>query len=395
MKQTISITNSERSTAACPQRWLLRYGLGLRPLETSPALFIGSLVHAGIEGMSSTVAGGNSPRAWSRFRALEAIQQTAAKWRQETEEARSVFFGASLSPDEEQVLEQHVATAKRLVERYIATWKADEDWETIINEQAFEVRLRNPLTRGRISAAFAGKVDRVVRRGGRLWLVETKTSAIALAEWIERNRRNPQTASYAIALREQGVEIAGVIFDLVNSKAPKLADELEVLKDRSRLAKPAGLPFTTAGEFEKAITRLGQTLDSVDWYRQKHDLLVDRDYSGFWFRRETVLFDERDLLRTRAELEVSVRKIGAWRTLVEKLKAALLLEGDEESIEVLERTQTDFPREPSLCWQYNRLCTYAALCSSHRVEDLQRFRRSSSANGHDELTPTESDFSLE
>jgi hypothetical protein len=358
-------------------------------------LFIGSLVHAGIEGMSSTAAGANSPRAWSRFRALEAIHQTALAWRKETEQARSLFFDASLSPDEEEVFNQNIATAKRLVDRYISNWRADEDWHTVLNEKAFEVRLRSPLTKGRIAAAFAGKIDRVVKRGGRLWLVETKTSAVSLSEWIERNRRNPQTISYAIALREQGVEVAGVIFDLVNSKAPKLADELEVLKDRSRLGKPAGLPFTTAVEFEKAVAQLGQTLDSVDWYRQKHEMLVDRDSSGFWFRRETVLFDDRDLLRTRAELEVSLRKIGAWRTLVEKLKAALLLEGDEESIEVLERTQTDFPREPSLCWQYNRLCTFAALCSSHRAEDLQRFRRSSSANGHDELTPNESDFSLE
>ena len=395
MTPRLTITNSERSTAACPQRWLLRYGLGLRPTETAPALFLGTLVHAGIEALASTISGANSPRAWSRFRAFAAIEREAEVWRVETEKARSTFFGASLSVEEVDALANQVATAKRLLEGYIARWRDDEDWTLVLNEQAFEVRLRKPRTRGRIPASFAGKVDRVIERGGRLWLVETKTSAIALSEWVERNRRNPQVTSYAIALREQGIEIAGVIFDLVNSKAPKSAEELEVLKDKSRLSKPAGLPTTTAAEFLRAVTMLGQTLDSVDWYREKHRLLFDRDLSGFWFLRETVLLDERDLLRSRSELEVSLRKIGSWRVLVDRLRANLGLDGDEELVEVLERTETDFPRESSLCWQYNRLCTYASLCSSHRAEDLARFRRSTSANGHDELTPTESDFSLD
>lgn len=398
MTDRIKITNSERSTAACPQRWLLRYGLGLRPTETAPALFLGTLVHAGIEALASTISGANSPRAWSRFRAFAAIEREAEVWRVETEKSRSTFFGASLSVEEVDALSTLVSAAKRLLEGYFARWRDDEDWTLVLNEKSFEVRLRKPRTRGRIPALFAGKVDRVIERGGRLWLVETKTSSVALSEWVERNRRNPQVASYALALREQGIEVAGVIFDLVNSKAPKSAEELEVLKDRSRLSKPAGLPHTTAAEFLRAVTMLGQTLDSVDWYREKHRLLVDRDLSGFWFLRETILFDERDLLRSRSELEVSLRKIGSWRVLVDRLRANLGidgLDGDEEMVEVLERTETDFPRESSLCWQYNRLCSYAALCSSHRAEDLLRFRRSTSANGHDELTPNESDFSLE
>lgn len=395
MTDRIKITNSERSTAACPQRWLLRYGLGLRSTETAPALFLGTLVHAGIEALSSPLSTRNTPRTWSRFLAFDAMERAAATWREETEKSRSGFFAAPLSVEEVETLSHHILTAKRILEGYIARWRDDEDWKVVLNEEAFEVRLRKPRTRGRIPALFAGKVDRVIERGGRLWLVETKTSSVALSEWVERNRRTPQTASYAIALRERGVEVAGVIFDLVNSKPPKRAEDLEVLKDRSRLAKPPGLPYTTGSEFWQAVSMLGQTLDSVDWYREKHRLLVDRDLSGFWYLRETVLFDDRDLLRTRAELEVSIRKIGAWRILVDRLRRSLDLEGDEEAIEVLERTQTDFPRESSLCWQYNRLCSYAALCSSHRAEDLSRFRRSTSANGHDELTPNESDFSLE
>jgi hypothetical protein len=45
------VTHSERQTAACPARWLMRYGLGLRRPELSPALYVGSLVHAGIEAL--------------------------------------------------------------------------------------------------------------------------------------------------------------------------------------------------------------------------------------------------------------------------------------------------------------------------------------------------------
>ena len=53
-----SVTNSERSSAACPQRWLLKYGLALRPERRSRALDVGSFVHDGLERLYDAVASG-------------------------------------------------------------------------------------------------------------------------------------------------------------------------------------------------------------------------------------------------------------------------------------------------------------------------------------------------
>ena len=47
--KAITITNSERGTAACPLRWLFRHGDGLVPTTRSAPLAMGSAVHSVVE----------------------------------------------------------------------------------------------------------------------------------------------------------------------------------------------------------------------------------------------------------------------------------------------------------------------------------------------------------
>lgn len=392
-KARASITNSERQAAACPQRWLLRYGLGLRSQESTPALYIGSLVHSAIEALYRLP----TTTVWSRLTVRKAIEQEHQRWLSERRESLGGFF--DISPDELKAADEQAATAIRIAEAYIAEYRT-QDWRVVKNEQAFDTSIskQHRLTSMRLTVNLAGKVDRVIEHRGRTWIVETKTSSIPLDEWVERNRRGHQAITYAIALREQGYEVDGVIFDLVNSKPAKRAEDLAVLKDGTRLAKPAGLPYTTASEFERAVSNLGQNLDSVDWYRATHDQLRSRDGSGFWFRREPLLFDRRDVERTQHEIERSMHEIGKWRHLVDITKRATATISETDAANGIEATLSiisrEFPREPALCWQYNRLCTYASLCSSQSAEDASRFVVSRSVSGHDELHH-ESDSALE
>lgn len=384
------VTHSERQTAACPARWLMRYGLGLRRPELSPALYVGSLVHAGIEALTAGLAHDQRrPQHWSLSSASTAIRREAARWMQETVSMRG---GIALSDEELTQVDAMTWQADRLLRSYHDRYCAEADWLEIENELSFDVRLRQPVTYGRIPARLGGRIDRVVQRGGQLWIVETKTTSLPLAEWIERHRRSPQAATYAVALAAAGrPHIVGVIYDLIQSRPPKAAIDLEVVKAGSRLAKPSGLPWTTAGSFLGAVTALSQDLDSVDWYRDVHERLMERDQSGFWMRRETLRFEERELYRARVELETDLRRHARWRRLVETYQApvvsAQLSERDAGTIAaILRGSVEDFPRQPSLCWQYNRLCSYAALCASHSAEDLSPYVMTGSSHGHDELS---------
>ena len=392
-KARASITNSERQAAACPQRWLLRYGLGLRSQESTPALYIGSLVHSAIEALYRLP----TTTVWSRLTVRKAIEQEHQRWIDARRESLGGFFDLSLN--ELQAANEQAAIAARIADAYIAEYRT-QDWRVVKNEQAFDTSIskQHRMTTGRLTVNLAGKVDRVIEHQGRTWIVETKTSSIPLEEWVERNRRGHQAITYAVALREQGIEVDGVIFDLVNSKPAKRAEDLAVLKDGSRLAKPAGLPYTTASEFERAVSNLGQNLDSVDWYRPAHQLMRMRDASGFWFRREPLLFDRAEVQRTQREIERSMLEMGKWRHLVDLAKRATATISDTNEADGIEATLSivsrEFPRQPALCFQYNRLCSYASICASQSAEDASRFVLSRSANGHDELHP-ESDSALE
>jgi hypothetical protein len=90
-------------------------------------------------------------------------------------------------------------------------------------------------------------------------------------------------------------------------------------------------------------------------------------------------------------------EIGKWRGIVSKASESIDPNMRQTSIgieQIIRSVSSEFPRQPALCWQYNRLCSYASICSSQAAEDLHRFTTSRSAGGHDELHQ-ESDSALD
>ena len=391
------ITNSERAAAACPQRWLLRYGLGLRPVAYARPLYLGSLVHSGLEALftawATPNAEGNSPiGGWPLSHALAAVESAKGA----ELDARGIdalgFLSPYADPATLDALDVDTATACTLVTGYAATWGGLDDWAILANEITFLEAIRLPENPKRRSKwRVAGKIDKVARINGRIWIIEHKTSAVNLGEWAEKNRRNPQALTYAIALAEKfpSEEIAGVIYDLIQSKAPKAAEALAILKSGKALAKVAGLPWTTAAEFQKAIGALADAgsdpLDGAEWYRETLDALRERDASGFWYRREAVPFEPSQVARVNGELYQAAQTIGEWRKSIEKVAG----EGGQIAPEAipafLAAKASQWPREASLCYQFNRLCAYASVCAEGSAEAVAGFAITGAAGGHDEL----------
>lgn len=378
------ITNSERGTAACAHRWLLRYGLGLRPVAYARPLYLGSLVHSGLEALF---------HGWDLIAALDAVDTAAERELAERGPEAMGWDSPYQDPAALDALREDTAAARALVRGYADQWASVRgEWEILQNESAFTEAIRLPENPKRRSKwRISGKVDKVARVNGRIWIIEHKTSAGSLAEWAEKNRRNPQALTYAIALAERYPEgVAGVIYDLVNSRPPKPAEALAILKSGKALAKVAGLPWTTAAEFERAIGALAEAgadpLDGAEWYRDTLDALRERDRSGFWYRREAVPFEPAQVARVNAELYHSAEQIGGWRKALAKAAGEGGKFAPEAIPAFLASRGHEWPREASLCYQFNRLCPYASICATGSAEDLAAFAISGAAGGHDELS---------
>lgn len=393
-----TITNSERSTATCPHRWLLQYGLGMRTRKRVRALDLGSFFHEGLDAYyGQPCPAGTQVELRDRLAdALVAVDRAFTKETASSQGATdSIDPGEYLSPDQIEEMREHAETAKILLGMYHAQWSVD-DFVLLHNEQSLSANVRTFAGNRSTRTKFGGKVDKVVELNGRVFIVEHKTTKTPLVDWYEKNRRSPQARTYAWLLWEAGIHVHGVIWDLVQSVPPKRWDALPVLKDGKRLAKTAGLPWTTADEFEIAVRQVGLTglgrdgtMDDADWYSETHERLKARDKSGFWLRREVELFSDEEIDRIGEELYRDATKLRRWREATDETRTKILAAPDAKRPEMVEAALkdigTDFPRAASVCWQYNRLCPYASICHSWSRYDVLDFRFTSSVGGHDEL----------
>jgi hypothetical protein len=390
-----TITNSERSSAACPQRWLIQYGIGLRTVGRTRVLDLGSLVHEGLQAYFGT-----REKHGTLQDALDAIDKYhASEVKKHKEAANSglIDAGSYVSQTQLDDLAEAAQNAKQLMGSYHMTW-TNAPFELVHNEQTLSAAVRKNAKRKSTRTRFGGKIDKVVNYNGRTFIVEHKTTSLPLYEWLEKHRRSPQARSYAWLLSQHGIEVDGVIYDLIQSKPPKAWDSLAVLKDGKRLAKVNGLIWTTAEEFLIAVKQVGLTglgregtLDDCDWYRETYDALLARDNSGFWLRREVELFAEHEMERIGAELYRAATDIRRWRDTMdqyrETIDTAAKYYPDKLPViveDILHDVGSEFPRESGICWQYNRICHLASLCGSWSRYDVQGFTVAGNG-GHTEL----------
>lgn len=387
------ITNSERATAACPQKWLLRYGLGLRPASRIRVFDLGSLVHYGLEAYFSPASDQNAEQALER--GLTAVDRYHSEMLlQARESANLSALGVSgyVDPAVINGLAEDAANAKRLLQGYHVAWGAVANWAVLSVEGTFSAPIS--LDDKRLYGIdFAGKVDMVVEHNDRFYIVEHKTTSMPVNDWYEKNRRNPQTRSYAWLLQQNGIPVIGVIYDVIQSKPPKNADELPRLKDGSRLAKTVGLPWTTAKAFMDAILSTGGSLTSTDWYADTYTELLNRDNSQFWYGRYVELFETEEIIRTQTEIYYAAMEMRKWKKIADKWHTIRESEYPENTgmwVEQMLGTKEaeGFIRQSAMCWQYNRLCDYAAICSSHNRHDTQGYTVAGNG-GHTELNLAE------
>lgn len=320
------LTNSRLETfRRCFLEHHYAYELGIRPLGAdSAALYFGSLFHVGLA-------------AWWLAHQYPAEQLTAAL--------------EAMRPHAEDDFD--FARAEMLMRGYDARWAGAEDIEVLAVEHQFEAPLRNP-DNGRSSRTYrlAGKLDVLVlnRADQGVYVVEHKTSGedISLGSpYWEQLRLDSQISTYFAGTRALRYEPVGCLYDVIakSKLAPKKATPEE---DRK---------YTREGRLYAAQRAEDETAEE---YGLRLTEAIVADPSRYYQRGFIVRLADEELEAAR----------DAWQSARLMREAARL---------------GAYPRNPSACKRYGRMCGYHPVCTKQAsLDDLTRYERV--ANVHPELT---------
>jgi len=312
----------------CKRKYMYRYGLGLRRRgEASPAMNFGKLWHKVL--------------AW--------CFQAGPRWR----DGINSFIGQHAgSPDD-----AHRVHA--MINGYAERWDFADHLMTL-HEQALEVPIRNPAT-GRSSRRFNqyGFVDMLaLRRDGRIWLWEHKTTASIDGSTIEKLWSDSQITGYVAALRDMGIAVEGVVYDL--AAKPKL--ELGKTRPTHKLTTLEGFAYVTEQK-----TQWAEFGGALRWRKADYPAATPIDETTADVVAQKHLYQRLDAWHMdtpgayhREEVYISDRQIADWREDVWQVTQELLS---------CRRTGYWY-RNTGRCWDYFRPCEYSALCANGASDEL-------------------------
>ena len=285
----------------CRVKFDYRYNREIVPRASVPALDFGSAVHAGLE-------------FWFKFGVKAGAVEAA------------IERGARCGLDVGDQIKVRV-----LLEKYCEVYRT-EDFEVLDVEAAFDMPLVNPRT-GRASRTFRfdGKSDGLVRKDGKVWILEHKTTSSITDAYIDRIEIDAQIALYAWAWERQGMEVAGAIYDIIEKpgikwKVGETDEEFEAR--RAALAAKSKTGKSTAKKQEP---------DTYDTFLER----VRAEVTADSFRRVEV-----PLTKERMAEAVS----HFWATA--------------KDIRDADRTANYYPNSGN-CTKFGQVCPYLSLCRAH------------------------------
>jgi len=328
---TYSALNTFRN---CPRKYRLRYIENQRRPEQPESLAFGSAIHEALEQWYRLPADG--------LRLLAILNLIDSK-----------YPGRSADPQQKAVWQ----LARAIVMGYAARY-AQEEFEVLEVEKAFEAEIRNPDT-GRLSQTFtiAGKVDGIVRVGQELYLLEHKTASTLTGDYLDRLWTDTQIALYSFYLRELGYPVVGVIYNILL---------------KARLQQRAG---ETEAEFEARRTALAAKNKSGKSSAQRQEPETDEEFQGRladWYARPEAFHRERIYL---SEDRLAMLQEEVWEITQQYLDA---------------NRRGKWLLNTANCFSYQRPCEYLPYCQSGFNPNV-RDNLFEVAPPHEELAPTSTD----
>ena len=323
-------SSSCKAWRACQRLYRFTYELGYRPAQLPDALTFGTLGHRGLE-------------AW--WRAAQAAPGEPDAW-----------WAAAVAEMERERDPYQRARALSLMWGYHSRWQGMTWQGEPITVIGVEVEFSGPLFNPATSAPSktwtrAGKLDVVVEVGGRVYVVEHKTTSEEIAvgaEYWQRLTLDAQISTYLGGARLLGHEPAGVLYDVIR--------------------KPGILPLRATPEDKRRYRKSDGALDA----RQRTE---DEDGEAFYARLNATIGADLDAYFARG---LVVRTLDEERAAAEDMWAIGVQIRDARRAEA-------FPRNPDACLRYGRACDFWPVCSGvASLDDPTRFRRAVSP--HEELS---------
>lgn len=295
----------------CPRKYKHRYVDNLRPVEKAHSLAFGSVIHSALETWYRLGMAGDGNRLFKVLEGIDAAypnrdcdSREKAAWMA----ARAMFLGYA--------------------KRYPA-----EKFDVVEVEKEFEGEIRNPDT-GAASRTFSmrGKVDGIVREKGAYYLLEHKTAAAVDADYLAKLWCDTQIALYAFYLREAGIPIQGIIYNVL-------------LKSRLKQR-----PGESEEEFAVRHAELAAKNRSGKSSAKRQEPESDDEFLGrlsSWHSRPEAYHRELILL-SRERLDMLRQEI--W-------------EITQHFLDINRRGV--FLMNTSQCFTYSRPCEYLPLCQSN------------------------------
>lgn len=278
----LKISHSSASMArSCPKKYWWHYIKGLIPIRKSNALALGSVVHEAFD------------MYYNKFPNQEVVKYIIDTMNDQI---------ANVTPDEQEDLTIAKYTALGMWEYFPN--KNLAEWDEYRSEKEFEVRLGNMR-----NVKFVGRSDRLLKKDGKWWIGELKTSGLPFSSFQNRAQVSDQVTAYVYAWQQLGVPVQGVIFDFI--KKPLLRKHV---KD-------------TASDFAKRI---------LEDYRTRPDFYFARHYEY------------------RSATDVSI-----W---LEDIKSQVK--------EIRDIWKGKVRRNPDNCWNYNAECPYKKICFQEKADTL-------------------------
>jgi hypothetical protein len=273
---TIHVT--ERQTfKACRRQWKYQYQEHLVPRrEESGALWIGRGVHYALANYYVGKDPDTALQEWLDIKLAERYESTG---------------GTPIDPK----LEESITLMRDMVSRYPDFARQNDDWEVVAVEKPFSVKI--PTTQGRLE----GTLDLVVRRNGRLWVVDHKTFASFVSP--DQLELDDQMTAYLWLVQQIFKEVpAGAIYNQLRKSIPK---KPALLKDGLRFSKDKSID-TTEEIYLAAVQEQG--FDPNDY----QDILEKLRLNEF-FKREIIARNPNELDSFEANLIDEYRQMTTKR----------------------------------------------------------------------------------
>ncbi len=230
--------------------------------------------------------------------------------------------------------------AKEMFEGYIRKYGDDVDWELAHPEVEFKQGIEDPET-GTIvpGVKIYGRVDGVVKKDGKYWLLESKTATNPNVDYFNRLWTDYQITLYTHFIeKEKGIEIEGVIYNVLckaNEQKTSGETEEEYLKRKREKESKNKSGKTTIKRKEVESTE--------DFVKRLKGVYHD----GMYVRQEIIINKEfkKMVISEVAEL------VKCFLNCVKRDK---------------------FYMNTDNCFKYNKCCEYYPICKSGCNENVIR-----------------------